>query len=192
MYTYLSKIQHKTVFLWHVSYRFYPTFLNQAESQPWNMMNYKEMKKKMFGSFEFENYYICCFLNSTWSYDFFILSSEKSKRFDSKTKLQNKIENNWSRNGNMQWDVMSFHPDEIDIKWKHFPRYWPFVRGIHRSPVNSPHKGQWRGALMFSLICTWIDGCVNNHEAGNLRCHRGHYDVNVMESKRRSLTLTVM
>ena len=39
------------------------------------------------------------------------------------------------------------------INWKHFPRYWPFVRGIHRSPVNSPHKDQWRGALMFSLIC---------------------------------------
>ena len=39
------------------------------------------------------------------------------------------------------------------IKWKHFPRYWPFVRGIHRTPVNSPHKDQWRGALMFSLIC---------------------------------------
>ena len=39
------------------------------------------------------------------------------------------------------------------IKWKHFPRYWPFVRGIHRSPVDSPHKGQWRGALMFSLNC---------------------------------------
>ena len=38
------------------------------------------------------------------------------------------------------------------IKWKHFPRYWPFVWGIHRSPVFSPHKGQWRGALMFSLI----------------------------------------
>ena len=35
-----------------------------------------------------------------------------------------------------------FHDDVI--KWKHFPRYWPFVRGIHRSPVNSPHKGQWR------------------------------------------------
>ena len=39
------------------------------------------------------------------------------------------------------------------IKWIHFPRYWPFVRGIHRSPVNSPHKGQWRRALKFSLIC---------------------------------------
>ena len=48
------------------------------------------------------------------------------------------------------------------IKWKHFPRYWPFVRGIHRSSVNSPHKGQWRGALMFSLICAWINGWVNN------------------------------
>ena len=39
------------------------------------------------------------------------------------------------------------------IKWKHFPRYWAFGWGIHRSPVNSPHKGQWRGALMFPLIC---------------------------------------
>ena len=43
------------------------------------------------------------------------------------------------------------------IKWKHFPRYWPFARGIHRSPMNSPHKGQWRGTLMFSLICAWIN-----------------------------------
>ena len=39
------------------------------------------------------------------------------------------------------------------IKWKHFPRYWPFVRGIHRSPVNSLHKRQRRGTLIFSLIC---------------------------------------
>ena len=66
------------------------------------------------------------------------------------------------------------------IKWKHFPRYWPFVRGIHRSPVNSPHKGQWRGALKFSLICVWINGWVNNGEAGDLRCYRAHYDVSVM------------
>ena len=66
------------------------------------------------------------------------------------------------------------------IKWKHFPRYWPFVRGIHRSPVNSPHKGQWRGALMFSLICVWINGWVNNREAGDLRRYRAHSDVTVM------------
>ena len=66
------------------------------------------------------------------------------------------------------------------IKWKDFPRYWPFVRGIHRSPVNFPHKGQWRGALMFSLICVWINGWVNNREAGDLRRYRAHYDVIVI------------
>ena len=74
----------------------------------------------------------------------------------------------------------AFHDDVI--KWKHFPRYWPFVRGIHRSPVNSPHKGQWRGVLVFSLICVWINGWVNNREAGDLRRYRAHYDVIVMSS----------
>ena len=66
------------------------------------------------------------------------------------------------------------------IKWKHFPRYWPFVRGIHLSPANCPHKGQWRGALMFSLICVWINDSVNNCGAGDLRRYRAHYDVIVM------------
>ena len=72
-----------------------------------------------------------------------------------------------------------FVHDDV-IKWKHFPRYWPFVRGIHRSPVNSLHKGQWRGALVFSLICDRINGWVNNREAGDLRRYRAHYDVIVM------------
>ena len=66
------------------------------------------------------------------------------------------------------------------IKWKLFPCYWPFVRGIHRSTVNSPHKGQWRGALIFSLMCVWINGWVNNREAGDLRCYSVHCDVIVM------------
>ena len=66
------------------------------------------------------------------------------------------------------------------IKWKHFPRYWPFVEGIHWLPVNSPHKGPWRGALMFSLVCAWIKGWVNNREAGDPRRHRVHYDVTLM------------
>ena len=50
------------------------------------------------------------------------------------------------------------------------------------SPVNSPHKGQWHRALMFSLICAWINAWVNNREAGVLRRHRVHYDVIVMKS----------
>ena len=74
--------------------------------------------------------------------------------------------------------VCIIHDDVI--KWQHFPRNWPFVRGIHRSPVNSLHKGQWRGALMFSLICVWINDWVNNREAGDLRRYRAHYDVIVM------------
>ena len=63
------------------------------------------------------------------------------------------------------------------VKWKHFLRYWPFVWGIHPSPVNSPHKGQWHGALMFSLICPRINGWVNNRDVGDLRCHCTHYDI---------------
>ena len=66
------------------------------------------------------------------------------------------------------------------IKWKHFPRYWPFVHGIHRWPLNSRHKGQWRGALMFSLICGWTSSWANNGDAGDLRRHRTHCDVIVM------------
>ena len=52
--------------------------------------------------------------------------------------------------------VYTLHDDVI--KWKHFPRNWPFVRGIHRSPLDFPKKGQWRGALIIS-----------------------HYDVTVMD-----------
>ena len=62
-----------------------------------------------------------------------------------------------------------------------FQGYWPFVRGVHRSPVNSPHKGQWRGALMFSLICAWINDWVNNREAGDLRLHRAQYELTVIK-----------
>ena len=51
---------------------------------------------------------------------------------------------------------------------------------MNRMKGNSPHKGQWRGALMFSLICSWINGWVNNREVGDLRRHRAHSDVIVM------------
>ena len=61
------------------------------------------------------------------------------------------------------------------IKWRHFPRYWPFVRGMHPW-----HKSQWRGALMLSLIYAWTNGGASNREAGDLRRHRAHYDVTVM------------
>ena len=52
---------------------------------------------------------------------------------------------------------VSIFYDDV-MKWKKIPRYWPFVRGIHCSPKNSPHKDHWCGALMFSLVCARING----------------------------------
>ena len=76
------------------------------------------------------------------------------------------------------------------IKWKHYPRYWPFVQRIHRPPVNSPHKGQWHGALVFSFICAWINAWVNNREAGDLRHQPAHYDVIVMDCRGQDYVTT--
>ena len=68
--------------------------------------------------------------------------------------------------------------------WRHqmetFSALLALCAGNSPFPVNSPHKGQWRGALMFSLICARINDWVNNREAGELRRHRGHCDVNAM------------
>ena len=68
--------------------------------------------------------------------------------------------------------------------WRHqteiFSALLAICVGNSPVPVNSPHKGQWRGALMFSLICTWINGWVNNREAGDLGRHSANYDVIVM------------
>ena len=72
------------------------------------------------------------------------------------------------------------HLHDVVINWNRLLHYWPFVRGIHWWPVNSPHKDLWRGALIFSLICARINGWVNNREAGDLRRHHTHYDVTVM------------
>ena len=68
--------------------------------------------------------------------------------------------------------------------WRHqmetFSALLALCAGNSPVPVNFPHKGQWRGALMFSLICAWINDWVNNRGAGDLRRHRTHYDVTVI------------
>ena len=57
----------------------------------------------------------------------------------------------WLANNNISDKSQNRHGlnHEDIIKWKHSLHYWPFVRGIHQSPVISPHKGQWCGSLMF-------------------------------------------
>ena len=71
------------------------------------------------------------------------------------------------------WDVMTSSNGN-------FLRYWPCVRGIHRWQVDSPHKGEWLGALMFSLICAWTNGWANNRDAGDFRYHCAHYKITVI------------
>ena len=107
-----------------------------------------------------------------------LYSESKSSR---QVVIVTSINAKWRQYFNVIWPK---HGDII--KWTHFPHYWPFVWGIHRSPMNSPQKGQWRGALMFSLICPWKNCWVNNREAGDLRRHRTHCDVIVMACHRYS------
>ena len=122
------------------------------------------------------NHFVFVFLDQTISFETIgndlMLSSDSKLLFQ--PMLTNFYDAIWRHQGSMgeaRWqfrqitECFFIHHDDV-IKWKHFPRYWPFVRGIHRSPVNSPHKGQWRGALMFSLICVWINGWENNRELG--------------------------
>ena len=116
------------------------------------------------------------FLHRCWSFYYMLsggneTSYKKSAFVVSVWFLRYVVKHRWYGSNLLSHDV---------IKWKHFPRYWPFVRGIHRSPVNSPHKCRWRGALMFSLICAWTSGWVNNRDAGDLRRHCPHHDVTAM------------
>ena len=78
--------------------------------------------------------------------------------------------------GHVMWKVLAWYFIFMLSWWRHQME----TLYIYISPVNSPHKGQWRGALMFSFICAWINGWVNNREADDLRRHRRHYDVTIM------------
>ena len=74
----------------------------------------------------------------------------------------------------------------VDVSWwRHqmetFSALLALCEGVHWSPVDSPYKGQWRGALMSSVICAWTNGSASNdRDPGDLRRHHAHYDVTVM------------
>ena len=93
-----------------------------------------------------------------------------------------KFGSKWSPRFNTHAAPRARNPPQHDdvIKWKHFRRYWPFVSWIHRSPVNSPHKGPVTRSFGVSLISARIHGWVNNRQTGDLRDVRPHYDVTVM------------
>ena len=96
---------------------------------------------------------------------------------------------------------------QVNTKW---PHWWSVIIGSGNGQVwennrwstyicrHIPHMKLWyrvlfflkvwRGALMFSLICVWINGWVNNREAVDLRRYRGHYDVIVMQDFKNPAT----
>ena len=78
----------------------------------------------------------------------------------------------------------------VHAGWRHqietFPRYWPFMRGMHRLRMDSPHKGQWCGGLMFCLMCAWTNDGANNPVASDLGRHLANRDVIVMGKVYRS------
>ena len=65
--------------------------------------------------------------------------------------------------------------------WRHqketFSVLLAFCAGNSPATGGLPSQGQCCGALIFSLICAWINGWANNRD---LRRHRAHYDVIVM------------
>ena len=65
------------------------------------------------------------------------------------------------------------HHDDV-IKRKLFRRYWPFVLGIYRSPVNSPHKGPVKRTLMFLWLGVHMNCLTNSRMTGELRLHDVH------------------
>ena len=100
--------------------------------------------------------------------------------FKTKQQCRYYLRRGWNAVNSREISGAQNHDDVIN--WDYFPRYWPFVRGIHRSPVVSSHKVQWREAYIFSLICAWINGWANNRDAGVLWRHHAHYVLSVMIS----------
>ena len=81
------------------------------------------------------------------------------------------------------WNI--FLRINLTISWwchqmETFSTLLSFYVGNSSATSEFPHKGQWHGALMFSLICSWINGWVNNWDASDLIGHHAYYDVTVM------------
>ena len=102
-------------------------------------------------------YHVCKInLSQYGEWLFCIVSAERCKVFDKNIQILRDIIYYWLECCAHMFPNTITHPDGVTchinlmhddvIKCKHFLRYWPFVWGIHRSLVNSPHKDQWRGA----------------------------------------------
>ena len=60
------------------------------------------------------------------------------------------------------------------LKWKHFPRYWPFVRGIHQWPLDSLHNGSMIRGFDVSFDVSLRKLLNKQLKTGEIRCLGGH------------------
>ena len=86
-------------------------------------------------------------------------------------------------------DCLSFSVDVFVAWWRHQMETFSALLALcaGNSPVTGefPHKGKWRGTLVFSVICAWTNGWVNSRYTGDFRRHCAHYDVTVMADENR-------
>ena len=113
-------------------------------------------------------------------------------RCDQSSPARRTIKHQWTSRHGWQgsWQVFLWKDPGFQIFsprkswWRYemetFSALLAILRIIHRSPVDSPHKGQWHRALMFSVICSSTNGWANKRDTGDLRCHHTHYDITVM------------
>ena len=84
------------------------------------------------------------------------------------------------RNDVSNWLGASLESHDDVIKWKHFSRYWPLCgdcTGHRWIPLTKATDAE---LLCFLWSAPWINGWVNNREAGESRRHRAHHDVILM------------
>ena len=143
--------------------------LNKKHSFPWDQWQYRITMTNITTTITHNrqyNVYICIVYHHIWCYYSLVPHYPHPRSIEQINEYINtKLIMSCSDDTMMTWCVWEFMMTSSNGNI--FPRHWPFVQGIHQSPVNSPHKGQWRVALMFSLTRVWINGWVNNREAGD-------------------------
>ena len=108
-----------------------------------------------------------------------ILSFKNSHRSDTTVYAISLCPNAWSMgHGSVQaaWRMMTSSNGNIFRVTGHLCGEFTGPRWIPRTMASN--------AELWCFICVWINGWVNNREAGDLRRYRAHYDVIVMGSRR--------
>ena len=105
-------------------------------------------------------------------------------------------ESNGDPGGKIPFTKSSWRHDVDVTWWRH--QMETFSALLALCARNSPVTGEFPAQrpvtrdLMFSLICTWTNDWVNNRDAGDLRRHRGHYDVTIMTYIKQQLHKAVI